>query len=140
MVITGGIVESNIKKRLQELFLEAKEDSYAGVLDGYFHEARVVYGVKISRDRFSEEVTIYDVMNGGDFYKKIRDEDVIYLFRNGWREGVYDVYLSNIRSKIDYLVRSIEDGNHRSIAVKKMKSQLKKELEKEQKIKQNGNS
>ncbi len=129
-----------MRDRLQELFLEAKEDSYAGVLDGYFHEARVVYGVKISRDRFSGQVSVHNVMDGGDFYKKISDNDVIYLFRNGWRAGVYDIYLSNIRSTIDYLVKAIENGNHRSLAVKKMKAQLKRELEKEQKIKQNGRS
>lgn len=129
-----------MREKLQELFLEAKEDSYAGVLDGFFHEARVVYGVRISRDRFSGEVTVRDVMRGGDFYKKLSENDIIHLFRNGWRSGVYDIYLSNIRSTIDYLVKAIENGNHRSLAIKKMKTQLVKELEKEQKIKQHGRS
>ena len=92
---------------LDEVFNQAKDDSFAGNIDGNGYEARIVYGTKISRDLYTGEVQLFNCTKGGSYYALLSEDDIDIFLENGWRRGVYVVFLSNNRSRLDSLERSI---------------------------------
>ena len=107
-------------RTLNDVFNEAKEDSYCAVLDTKYVEARLVFGVKIVRDRESGEVEILNTQRGGDFYQEIDVDEYDYFLQKSWRFGVYRVSLSNYRRKLSNVEASIKDV----IDTKQSKKQL----------------
>ena len=107
-------------RTLNDVFNEAKEDSYCAVLDTKYAEARLVFGVKIVRDRESGEVEILNTQRGGDFYQEIDVDEYDYFLQKSWRFGVYRVSLSNYRRKLSNVEASIKDV----IDTKQSKKQL----------------
>jgi len=92
---------------VNEVFNQAKEDSFAGNVDGKGYEARIVYGTKISRDLYTGEVQFFNCTKGGSYYTLLSDEEINIFREKGWRCGVYVLFLSNNRSRLDSLERSI---------------------------------
>jgi len=90
-------------RNLDEVFEEALLDDYGGVLDDKGVEARIVLTVKIVRDRESGKVEILNTAKGGEYYKEITEDEYKIFTEKGWRYGVYVVYLSNCRLKLDML-------------------------------------
>lgn len=107
-------------RTLNDVFNEAKEDSCCAVLDTKYVEARLVFGVKIVRDRESGEVEILNTQRGGDFYQEIDVDEYDYFLQKSWRFGVYRVSLSNYSRKLYNVEESIKDV----IDTKQSKKQL----------------
>ena len=107
-------------RTLNDVFNEAKDDSYCAVLDTKEVEGRLVFGVKIIRDRESGEVEILNTQKGGDFYQEIDIDEYDYFLKKSWRFGVYRVSLSNYRRKLSNIEASIKDV----IDTKQSKKQL----------------
>jgi len=107
--------------RLNEIFEEAKQDTYAITMDGDGYESRMVYGVKIVRDNESGNIDFFNTMVGGDYYKKLNAEQLKTFIEKGWRCGVYVLSLSNYRLKLDIVEKRI----HKFINEKKSEKQIK---------------
>jgi len=88
-------------RNLNSVFEEAKLDEYSGVLDSKGAEARIVLAIKITRDRESGDVEILNTSKGGDYYKEISKDEYELFIKKGWRYGVYVLYLSNCRLKLN---------------------------------------
>jgi|TARA_R110000796_G_scaffold77394_2_gene172810 hypothetical protein len=88
-------------RNLNSVFEEAKLDEYSGVLDSRGAEARIVLAIKITRDRESGDVEILNTSKGGDYYKEISKDEYELFIKKGWRYGVYVLYLSNCRLKLN---------------------------------------
>tara|TARA_R110000803_G_scaffold182456_2_gene244795 strand:+ start:485 stop:913 length:429 start_codon:yes stop_codon:yes gene_type:complete len=94
---------------LSLVFEEAILDDYTGVLDDSGVEARILLGVKIIRDRESGEVEILNTSKGGDYYQEISSKEYDVFKEKNWRHGVYVVYLSNCRLKLNFIDSNINE-------------------------------
>jgi hypothetical protein len=94
---------------LEWVFNDAREDEFAGDLDDSYVEARIVFGVKIVRDRGTGEIEILNTTKGGDYYEEISKKEYDNFYIKGWRYGVYIVSLSNYRRKLDLINDKIQD-------------------------------
>lgn len=92
---------------LDSVFEEALLDEHTGVLDSKGVEARILLGVKIIRDRESGEVEILNTSKGGDYYQEISSKEYDVFKQKTWRHGVYVVYLSNCRLKLNFIEANI---------------------------------
>jgi len=97
-------------RSLEDIFKEALNDSYSAILDTPYVEARLVFGVKIVRDRESGLIEILNTTRGGDYYKEITQKEYQEFYVNGWRYGVYDVSLSNYRRKLDMIDYNVNEA------------------------------
>jgi len=100
---------------LESVFEEAKLDEYSGVLDSRGAEARIVLAIKITRDRESGDVEILNTSKGGDYYKEISKDEYELFIKKGWRYGVYVLYLSNCRLKLNSIEIRINEHIQESI-------------------------
>lgn len=96
-------------RTLNDVFNEAKDDTFCATLDTKHVEARLVFGVKIVRDRESGVVEIFNTQKGGDFYQEIDVDEYDYFLEKSWRFGVYRVSLSNYRRKLNNIEESIKE-------------------------------
>tara|TARA_R110002167_G_scaffold18288_2_gene68753 strand:+ start:106 stop:531 length:426 start_codon:yes stop_codon:yes gene_type:complete len=92
---------------LDSVFEEALLDGHTGVLDNKGVEARILLGIKIVRDRESGEVEILNTSKGGDYYQEISSKEYDVFKQKTWRHGVYVVYLSNCRLKLNFIEANI---------------------------------
>jgi hypothetical protein len=102
-------------RNLNSVFEEAKLDEYSGVLDSRGVEARIVLAIKITRDRESGDVEILNTSKGGDYYKEISKDEYELFIKKGWRYGVYVLYLSNCRLKLNSIEIRINEHIQESI-------------------------
>jgi hypothetical protein len=97
-------------RSLEDIFKEALNDSYSAILDTPYVEARLVFGIKIVRDKESGLIEILNTTRGGDYYKEITQKEYQEFYVNGWRYGVYDVSLSNYRRKLDMIDYNVNEA------------------------------
>ena len=97
-------------RSLEDIFKEALNDSYSAILNTPYVEARLVFGVKIVRDKESGLIEILNTTRGGDYYKEITQKEYQEFYVNGWRYGVYDVSLSNYRRKLDMIDYNVNEA------------------------------
>ena len=97
-------------RSLEDIFKEALNDSYSAILDTPYVEARLVFGVKIVRDRESGLIEILNTTRGGDYHKEITQKEYQEFYVNGWRYGVYGVSLSNYRRKLDMIDYNVNEA------------------------------
>ena len=105
-------------RNLNSVFEEAKLDEYSGVLDSKGAEARIVLAIKITRDRESGDVEILNTSKGGDYYKEISKDEYELFIKKGWRYGVYVLYLSNCRLKLNSIEIRINEHIQENIKTK----------------------
>jgi hypothetical protein len=108
---------------IEEVFNEARDDRYAGNLDSNRYEARVLYGVKICRDRASGKIELFDTSVNHDYYRKLPEETVKNFLEKGWRYGCYVVYLSNKRislADVERYIISETNGLNRPYQIKSL--------------------
>lgn len=94
-------------RSLEEIFQEAVTDKDAVSLDMLGHEARMLYNVKISRDRNSGKIIIQDSFSSGDHYKEISENQYIFFIDNGWKISVYTMATDNLDKRIYKIKQSI---------------------------------
>ena len=94
---------------LTEIFEQASKDSTASEYHGNGYKAYISYGVKIVEDRRTGEHYIYNIGRRGDFPDEINVEEYGIFLTNGWKYGVYNISLSNYRTKLDLIKDKIRD-------------------------------
>lgn len=92
---------------LNEVFEQAKQDSYASIVDGNGYEGRVLYGCRILRENETNKVTLMNTQTGGDYYESLTTEQIEVFQQKGWRCGVYVLSLNNYRSKLNKIEKAI---------------------------------
>lgn len=85
----------------QEVVEQALTDSQSIRVDGDGYEARISSGCKVLRDKLSGQIVFKCTSRGGEWYSKLRENEIKVLLENGWRIGVDKLSLSNIRIKLD---------------------------------------
>lgn len=86
---------------LSQLWMQADEDSLSVPLDTRLYEARLMFGCKIIRDRLSGQIEIYNTAKGGDYYVKLKEEEVDVFKTYGLQQGVYWLMMTNILKRIE---------------------------------------
>ena len=102
-------------KRLHEIFKEAEKDYGTANLNGNGYEARMKLGVKISRDKETDQVVIYDHSQGGNYYVEMPMEEQDIIDKEGWTRGVLMITLDKYKSKLDRIKNNISrelNGNN----------------------------
>tara|TARA_R100000734_G_C3285267_1_gene78094 strand:+ start:98 stop:499 length:402 start_codon:yes stop_codon:yes gene_type:complete len=94
---------------LEYIFKDALLDEYSADLDTAYSQARLVFGVKIIKDRESGDIQIYNTAQGGDYYEEISYKEYKTFMEKGWRYGVYVISLSNYRRKLEAIDRRIQE-------------------------------
>jgi hypothetical protein len=92
---------------LNEVFEQAKLDRFSGNIDGLGYEARLVYGVKVSKDNHTGKVQLFNTSKRGSYYDRLSDDQVAIFLQRGWRCGVYVVFLSNNLNRLKSIERSV---------------------------------
>ena len=90
-----------------QVFEQALEDRFASNVDGRGYEGRISYGTKITRDNATGEVEFFNTTKGGSHYVKLSTAEEHIFYSKGWKYGIYVVYLSNNRIKLESIERSI---------------------------------
>ena len=118
---------------LEDIYNQASKDRFAVSLDNEQYKSKLVYGVKITKDKSSNEVEILNTMIGGDYYCQATEKELEIFLEKGWRYGVYVLSLSNLRSKLDLIEERIKEeitGKNSQKKYKILKNQREKVLEK----------
>jgi hypothetical protein len=93
---------------LQDIMNQALDDRYALQSSGIGYRARVLYGCKIIQDDKTEEIEILNTALTGDWYLPITNSQKEIFLKKGWRIGVYELSLSNYRTKLDKIEERIK--------------------------------
>jgi len=108
---------------LEEIFDQAFTDnkSVKRIENGY--QSVGLLDIKILKDDYTHEV---DLLNTSKrYYQRLTDSEFDAFREKGWRYGVYIVTLSNYRSKLDRVEKSIRyevNGSNRQKIVKQLKA------------------
>tara|TARA_R110000744_G_scaffold364734_1_gene473351 strand:+ start:367 stop:774 length:408 start_codon:yes stop_codon:yes gene_type:complete len=97
-----------MRYNLREVFEQSMSDKYSADLSGKSCKASIVYGIKSIMDRETLDIKIYNTTKGGNYYQEIDDQEYNIFYENGWRFGVYTLYLSNIKRKLDHIEANIK--------------------------------
>jgi hypothetical protein len=92
---------------LEDIFDQAFTDnkSVKRIENGY--QSVGLLDVKILKDDYTHDI---DLLNTSKrYYQRLTDSEFDSFKENGWRYGVYVVTLSNYRSKLDKVEKSIRD-------------------------------
>lgn len=122
---------------MQKLWEQAENDRFAANLDGVGYQARLVYGTKISRDNNTGEVELFNVAVNGDYYQKLTEKEVNTFLAGGWRYGVYVLSLSNNRTRLDSIEKSIRrevNGEARESTLRNLRARRQNVVEKYNKM------
>jgi hypothetical protein len=95
-------------RNLKYVFKDALADEFSANLDTEYVEARLVFGVKIIKERDTDEVEIYNTARGGDYYQEVSLKEYKNFVEKGWRYGVYVISLSNYRRKLEAIDKTIQ--------------------------------
>ncbi len=98
-----------MRYNLTDILKQAQEDSYTASLNGDGMEANILYGIRIEKITHTGEINIHNTTKGGDFYSLVPEKDLEFFFDGGWRYGVFNLALSNYRSKLDIIESKIRD-------------------------------
>ena len=99
---------------LEPVWQSAKADTHSLNLDSRDYQARINFGVKITRDNHTDEVKIFNTCVGGDYYSEISIKECIMFLHLGWRGGCYQMTLENCKRKlllIEGKIKSEVNGN-----------------------------
>jgi len=110
--------------KLNDIWLQAYNDSYSIPLNGNGYESRVVYGVKIVRDNATGHIQILNTMSG-EYYHKLSSDELDIFYQHGWRYGIYSLNLTNYLEKLESIKECIKaevNGLNRLRKVKVLKS------------------
>lgn len=111
--------------KINEVFEQAKKHhgSYTG--DGGTEQFIINSGVKISKDKLTKLVKIYNTTMGGDYYSEISPNEYDYFCENGWLTGVYYIQTLNYKRKLESINYRIQDLNNKKTFSEKQYRQLK---------------
>lgn len=90
-----------MKYSLQELWEQADQDSLSVPLDTQLCYARLMFGCKIVKDRFKGTIELFNTARGGDYYVKLKEDEVDVFKTYGLQQGVYWLMMTNILRRIE---------------------------------------
>lgn len=93
--------------KLEYIFNQAKSDNKSAKIIENGYQSVSLLDVKIIKDDYTHEV---DLLNTSKrYYQRITDVELNSFKEKGWRYGVYVITLSNYRSKLNKVEKSIRD-------------------------------
>jgi hypothetical protein len=108
---------------LEEIFDQAFSDKKSAKIIENGYQSVSLLDVKILKDDYTHDI---DLLNTSKrYYKRLIDSEFDAFKEKGWRYGVYVVTLSNYRSKLDRVEKSIRyevNGSNRQKIVKQLKA------------------
>ena len=93
--------------KLNNIFNEAIADKSSVNLNGDDYEARMKLGVKIMKDKNTNEVVIFDHSKGGNYYVEMNSEDLQVILDHGWTNGILKITLEKYKAKLERIKNSI---------------------------------
>jgi len=106
---------------LEDIFEQAMNDDYALFSKGDMSLSKQLYDVKIIKWKDDNSIEILNT-GLGDWYEKITPEHFYFFLNNGWRSGVYELTLSNYRSKLRTIEEQIKLEVNTKMNPKRIKS------------------
>jgi len=108
---------------LEDIFDQANSDNKSAKIIENGYQSVSLLDVKILKDDYTHEI---DLLNTSKrYYQRLTDSEFDAFKENGWRYGVYVVTLSNYRSKLDKVEKSIREevnGKGSEKAIKQLKA------------------
>ena len=93
--------------KLEYIFNQAKSDNKSAKIIENGYQSVSLLDVKIIKDDYTHEI---DLLNTSKrYYQRLTDVELNSFKEKGWRYGVYVITLSNYRSKLNKVERSIRD-------------------------------
>lgn len=106
---------------LEDIFEQAINDDYALLSKDDRSSSKHLYDVKIMNWKANNSIEILNT-GFGDWYEKITPMQFNFFLENGWRAGVYELTLSNYRSKLETIERQIKLEVNTKMNPKRIKS------------------
>lgn len=100
---------------LEDIWEQAEADNFAMRIAMTSYEAIIMYGCRISKEKDSKDIKLFNTGRGGDYYLPLEKEEVDVFLEKGWRYGCYVVSLSNYKRKlkhIEVLIRNEVNGKN----------------------------
>jgi len=97
-----------VRYSLNDIFIQASDDSSSSPLHGNGYESYLLYGIKIVKDNETSQIQLLNTAKSGDFYHSLNQEHINLFHDGGWRYGIYVISLSNYRAKLDRIERQIK--------------------------------
>jgi len=108
---------------LEDIFDQANSDNKSAKIIENGYQSVSLLDVKILKDDYTHEI---DLLNTSKrYYQRLTDLEFDAFKQKGWRCGVYVVTLSNYRSKLDKVEKSIREevnGKGSEKAIKQLKA------------------
>jgi len=93
---------------LEDIFNEAVSDKDTVTLDGIGYEARMLYGIKIVKDNYTQDIIIQECTSSGDYYVEIPLRHYELFGEKGWSYSLYVLSLNNLRLRLDEIDNKIK--------------------------------
>jgi len=106
---------------LEDIFKQAMNDDYALFSKDDRSLSKQLYDVKIVNWKADNSIEILNT-GFGDWYEKISTEHFYFFLEKGWRAGVYELTLSNYRSKLNTIEKQIKIEVNTKMNPKRIKS------------------
>ena len=94
---------------LLEIFDQAKDDDNSTFISAIGYESVMVGGIKIIKDSRTKDIQLLNTMVTGNYYTLVKKEEINLFLEKGWKCGLYNLSLSNYRSKLDSIEYKIKD-------------------------------
>jgi hypothetical protein len=95
-------------RTLEDIFNEAVADKDTVTLDGIGYEARMLYGIKIAKDNYTQDIIIQECTSNGDYYVEIPLRHYEWFGEKGWKYALYVLSLNNLRLRLDEIDNKIK--------------------------------
>ena len=92
---------------LEDIFAQAERTQGSVNLHGLGYKAYIYLGVKITKDKASGEIKIYDPSKSVNYYIEIEQELYKVFLKKGWKKSVIDLTLKKYKDKLDRVQSSI---------------------------------
>ncbi len=92
---------------LDQVWNQAIDEKLCVELDTIHTEARLLYGCKLVRDRYTGKVQFYNTMVRGDRYILLKDYELRVFTKHGLKQGVYSLMMNDILGKIEDINQKI---------------------------------
>lgn len=108
---------------LDDIFYQANKDSKSAKIIENGYKSASLLDIKIIKDNRTQAIDLLNTSRR--YYEKLTDDQLNHFKENGWRYGVYVITLSNYRSKLDKVEKSIKNevnGRGSAKTIKQLKA------------------
>ncbi len=98
-----------MKYSLEIIWQQAEDDGYTERIDYSGYTALITYGCRITRDKKTKEICLFNVGTGRDYYLELTPKQVDVFLEKGWRDGCYELTLFNYRKRLKSIETMMRD-------------------------------